>query len=185
LTADFLDFTDEMNNKGAGFLCFKKRSGRRIMGIMSKDDVTAQIEAAFADTPSPGEDFKDISATEWDEGIVDYFRGKSWRGHRAEDLRVNEAALSFFTDKAFRYWLPAFMLAELESQVEADVIAESIAFHLTESSSVEARLRQFAPDELQAIAGFLDECAHRYADGIYDKKFRLAEKKVRTWMQKT
>jgi len=66
---------------------------------MGKEEVAAQIEAAFADTPSPGDDFEDISVTEWDEGIVDYFRGKSWSGHRVQDLRYHEAALSFFTEK--------------------------------------------------------------------------------------
>jgi hypothetical protein len=43
---------------------------------MPKEDVIATIEAAFAATPHPGNDFDDISATKyWDEGIVEYFRG--------------------------------------------------------------------------------------------------------------
>src|SRR5438105_12393788 len=124
---------------------------------MPKEDIAARIEAAFADTPSPGTEFGDIAATQWDEGIVEYFRGSSWRGHRVQDLRRYEAAMSFFTDKAFRYWLPAFMLAELQDPVEADVIGEGIAFHLTEASAADTRLREFAQDELEAIALFCDE----------------------------
>jgi len=148
---------------------------------MPKEYVAAQIEAAFADTPSPGSEYDDISATKYDdEGIVDYFRGTSWRGHRVKDLRHHEAALSFFTDKAFRYWLPAFMLAELESPVEADIIAEGISFHLTEASGADARLREFAPDELKAIASFCDECAKRYDD----IRFRDAARAVRARIQK-
>ncbi len=148
--------------------------------VMPKEDVAAQIEAAFADTPSPGTEYDDISATKYDdEGIVDYFRGTTWRGHRVQDLRRHEAAMSFFTDKAFRYWLPAFMLAELEDPEAADVIGEGIAFHLTKGESADARLQQFAQDELKAIAAFLDECARRYADGIYDVHFRKAESAVR------
>jgi len=146
---------------------------------MSKDDVRAQIETAFADTPSPGDGFDDISATKQDEGIVDYFRCTTWRGHRVQDLRHHEAALSFFTEKAFRYWLPAFMLAELENPEAADVIAGGIAFHLTPANNADAKLRQFTPDELEAIAAFLEECAKRYADGICDVKFRRAETAVR------
>jgi len=137
--------------------------------LMPQDEVIAHITAAFADTPSPGAGFDDISATKWDEGIVEYFRGKTWRGHRVKDLRHHEAALSFFTDKAFRYWLPAFMLAELESPEEADVIAEGIAFHLTQARDAEARLSQFSSDELSAIAAFLDVCAHRYPVGDCDE----------------
>jgi hypothetical protein len=91
-----------------------------------------------------------------------------------------KAALSFFTDKAFRYWLPAFMLAELESPVEADIIAEGIAFHLTEASGAGARLREFAPEELKAIGSFCDECAERYDD----IRFRDAARAVRARIQK-
>src|SRR5437773_5875248 len=127
---------------------------------MPKEEVVVQIEAAFADTPSPGNESHDISATKyWDEAIVDYFRGTTWRGHRTQDLRKLDCALSYFTDKAFRYWLPAFMLADLESPEEADVIAESIVFQSTESKEADARLRQFAPDELAAIVAFLGACA--------------------------
>jgi len=149
--------------------------------VMPKADVVARIEAAFADTPSPGTDYDDISATKYDdEGIVDYFRGTTWRGHRVQDLRYHEAAMSFFTDKAFRFWLPAFMLAELESPVEADVIGEGIAFHLTEASNADARLQAFAQDELEAIALFCDECAQQYDD----TRFRDAARAVRARIQK-
>jgi hypothetical protein len=148
---------------------------------MAKEEVAAQIEAAFADTPSPGKEYGDISATKYDdEGIVDYFRGKTWRGHSVQELRRYEPAMSFFTDKAFRYWLPAFMLAELENPIEADVIGEGIAFHLTEASGADARLREFADDELEAIVSFCDECAQRY-DDIH---FRDAARAVRVRLQK-
>jgi len=149
--------------------------------VMPKDDVIAQIEAAFADTPAPSDGYDDISATKYnDEGIVDYFRGTTWRGHGVQDLRNHDCALSYFTDKAFRYWLPAFMIAELENPRVADVIAGGIAFHLTRSDGADARLRQFAQDELEAIAAFLNECARRY-DGV---RFRDAERAVRARIQK-
>ncbi len=146
---------------------------------MSKDEIIAQIEAAFANTPPPGSDFKDISATSWDEGIVGYFRGKTWRGHQVRDLRHNDAALSFFTEKAFRYWLPAFMLAELQSPEEADVIAEGITSSLINGESANLRLQQFTPVEFEAIVAFLDECARRYDDEIFGVRFRNAVSAVR------
>jgi hypothetical protein len=128
---------------------------------MTEDDLRQMIEAAFADTPSPGANFDDISATEWDEGIVDYFRGTTWRGHRTLDLRHHSAALSFFTEKAFRYWLPAFMLADLEDPAEADIIAEHIAhsFLPSEYGRPNERLEQFTSSELEAIAAFMDHCS--------------------------
>jgi len=152
---------------------------------MSKEEVIGKIEAAFDDTPSPGKEYDDISATKyWDEGTVDYFRGTSWRGHDVQKLREHDCALSYFSDKAFRYWLPAFMLAELEHPEVADVIAEGIASHLTDARSADARLRQFADDELAAIAAFLDECARRYGDGIYGVRFREAKNAVRARIKK-
>jgi hypothetical protein len=145
---------------------------------MSTEDVAAKIEAAFADTPSPGTEFEDISATMNDEGIVKYFRGKSWRGHKVQDLRYHEAALSFFTDKAFRYWLPAFMLAELEDPRAADVIGEGIAFHLSKGSRADARLRGFTPNELKAVAAFLEECADLYRDSRYRRAATAVQSRI-------
>src|SRR5258705_7536511 len=148
---------------------------------MTEAELRAKIEAAFADTPPPGNDFNDISATQWDEGIVDYFRGTTWRGHRVIDLRHHEAALSFFTDKAFRYWLPAFMLAELENPEVADVIAEHIAYKFlpSEHGRPEERLRQFTPTELEAIAAFMDHCSREYHQVAGSDDFAAAANAVR------
>jgi hypothetical protein len=150
---------------------------------MRNDQLADKIEAAFANTPHPGSDFGDISSTQWDEGIVDYFRGTTWRCHNVRDLRYHSCALSFFTDKAFRYWLPAFMLAELEDPEEADVIAEGIAFHLTDAETAKDCLQQFTKDELEAIAAFFDDCAQRYNDGVYDVEFRKAADSVRAQLK--
>jgi len=139
---------------------------------VTQAELKAAIEAAFAGTPAPGDNFEDISATQWDEGIVEYFRGTTWRGHAVRDLRCHAAALSFFTDKAFRYWLPAFMLAELDdSEGEADIIAEYIAFSFlpSEHGRHDARVEQFSAAELETIAAFLMRCAHSYSHpGIQD-----------------
>ena len=66
------------------------------------------------------------------------------------------------------------MLAELDHPKEADIIAESIAFDFTESSSCATRLSQFTPRELEVIASFLDECSRRY-DSAFDCFSRAAE----------
>jgi hypothetical protein len=134
--------------------------------------VGRQIEMGFASTPSPGDRFEDISATEQDEGIVNYFRGTSWRGHAVGDLRHHCAALSFFTGPAFRFWLPAFMLASLEDAKTADVIPESIASNMREP----ARLTLFTHSELSAIAAFLQDFSVRYDD----ESFRTIAEQVRS-----
>jgi len=138
---------------------------------MPRQDVASLIESAFGETPSPGERFEDISATKWDEGIVDYFRGTTWRGHAVRDLRYHSAALSFFTDRAFRYWLPAFMLGSLEDDETADIIPESIEFHMRDDQ----KLALFTPVELRAISAFLREFAARFFD---DPEFHAAAERI-------
>jgi hypothetical protein len=126
--------------------------------LVSGMDLSGQIAEAFAATPATGTDFHDISATEQDEGIVEYFRGTTWRGHPVADLRRHCAAMSFFTGPAFRYWLPAFMLASLEDAKRAEVIPEYIASSMRRGE----RLSLFTDGELGAIAAFLRHLAYAY-----------------------
>ena len=148
------------------------------MNITAQDKLRAQIEAAFADTPAPGDDDDDISRTAIDEGIADYFRFTTWHGHNAYALSYHEVALTFFTDKAFRYWLPAFMLAELETPEGVPDIVEKLGYALAWPS----RLPAFAPDELEAMAAFLHECVRKYSapDGTCDADLQAAERAVQT-----
>jgi hypothetical protein len=117
--------------------------------------LTEQIMAAFKDTTHPGNDFEDISATLRDEGIVDYFAGKTWQGHEVKDLHYHYDALSFFTPKAFRYYLPAFLLADLSEEgdgIFADFIAH--AFTLRDNATAQRYLSEFSKEELEAIAAY-------------------------------
>src|SRR4051794_22113680 len=95
--------------------------------------VREHIVDAFNDTPMPGPG--DVSVPTYDdEDTANYFTGKAWQGHSARALREHESSMCFFTPGAFRYYLPAFMLAELDDPETADVIAEGILFHLYNGS---------------------------------------------------
>ncbi|WP_455220471.1 DUF6714 family protein [Kaarinaea lacus] len=102
------------------------------------------------------------------------FTGTTWQEHDALFLRKHASSLSFFTAEAFHYYLPAFMMAELKAPDTADIIAESIAFHLTEAPGSEERIKQFSREELLAVVAFFNLCAARYNDGIYDALFNSA-----------
>jgi hypothetical protein len=134
---------------------------------VNRTELRHVIETAFARTPPPGDAFTDISATTDDEGIVEYFRSTGWNGHRVRDLRYHVDALAFFTDGAFRYWLPAFMLAELVAPDEADVIAEYIAGQFASRVTGPPRLRSFTSAELDAVAAFIRDCELRYGNGEF------------------
>jgi hypothetical protein len=125
----------------------------------------ARIESAFERTPAPRGEI--VSTLIDDEGVSEYFGGRSWRGHAVKDLRYHEAALSFFTADAFRYFLPAFMLASIEDPVEADVIPEGIVYHLAnwEDPHGWERMSRFSFEELEAIEAFLWWVADLWSGG--------------------
>lgn len=60
----------------------------------------------------------------------DAFAGRDWETLSTEFLRVNCAALSYFTDRAFAYYLPAFMVASIKDWEESDIVPETVIFQL-------------------------------------------------------
>jgi hypothetical protein len=124
-----------------------------------------QIERAFESTPAPQGQL--VETLFDDEGVSDYFRGRTWRGHAVKDLRYHDVALSFFTPEAFRYFLPAFMLATIDDPETADIIPQGILFHLSTPDDPHQweRITQFEPAECDAIAAFLWSLADKYNAG--------------------
>lgn len=121
-----------------------------------------EITKAFVNTPHPGSRFEDISTTADDEGIYAYFVDSEQFNHDVKNLHYHAVALSFFTDAAFRYWLPAFMIAELHDPIEADIIADSIAYHLSDAQGAHARICAFSESEIESIKKFLTACSNKY-----------------------
>lgn len=86
-----------------------------------------QIRTAFADTPHPGD--HELSCCVDDEAaeLAMELRGLTWQSLHPEFLFHNYAALCFLSDGGFRYFLPAFLLADL-AWYEANT---DPVFHLT------------------------------------------------------
>ncbi len=129
-----------------------------------RSKLLAQIEFAFSATPRPKE--REISDPTYDdEGTAEYFRGKTWKsGHTVESLREHSSSLSFFTDEAFRYFLPAYMLATIDDPETADIIPESIEFHLVDSDHGEKRRARLTPAELDAVGAFFCYLSDEWSD---------------------
>ncbi|MFT5194329.1 MAG: hypothetical protein ACI9EW_000240 [Cellvibrionaceae bacterium] len=125
------------------------------------------IETAFSHTPIPTAPLCD---TYDDEGVGDYFAGRPRYGHTIKDLRYHSVAISFFKPEALRYYLPVFMLAELDDPEEADIIADSIIsiFYsygdLSQSyvDYFEGRTIIFSGAERKAIIAFFNYFIDRY-----------------------
>ena len=123
--------------------------------LPGNDELCQFIEAAFAEAPKP---LGRVSLPTYDdEGTNEYFARSEWRAHNAKDLRMHNSALSFFTPAAFRYYLPAFLLASIRRPGEVDVIPEGIVFHLQRDlAGKRERLQELSPREREALARFVD-----------------------------
>ena len=97
--------------------------------MSDKHTVMEQIHTAFQALEFPGEGFLQGSF----EGTEPYdevapFRGQTnWQTLEATFLDAHASALSFFSEAGFRFFLPAYLLADLNDQLQtADPV-----FHLT------------------------------------------------------
>jgi hypothetical protein len=94
-----------------------------------KDDVIKQIHEAFGANHYPGDSFLQGSfegCEPYDE--IGHFKGKTdWRILEAGMLDAHYDALSFFSEAGFRFFLPAYLIADLREELRtADPV-----FHLT------------------------------------------------------
>ena len=150
----------------------------------ARERLKTEIRAAFADTPAP--DPSSLrNSNEGDEPYLleDEFRDKrDWAALDAVFLDQSPdgfaSALSFFSREAFRFYLPAYLLADLDGLLQrADPL-----FHLwhgldderraqpvntrrfggwTWFEAISERMDAFAADEAQAIVGYLRYKAER------------------------
>jgi hypothetical protein len=96
--------------------------------MMARDEVIAKIQEAFAANPYPGDAFLQGSfdgCEPYDE--VSAFVGKSdWSNLDARMLDERYCALSFFSEGGFRFFLPAYLIADLREELRT----ADPAFHL-------------------------------------------------------
>ena len=86
------------------------------------------IRRAFATTERPPDAYltNGGDGCEPEESVAP-FRGLEWSGLESAMLDANYTALSFFSEGAFRYFVPAFMVADVRDELRtADPV-----FHLT------------------------------------------------------
>lgn len=120
--------------------------------------IIAQIHQAFKETPYPtdldgNKEEMRVGVCGGDEEVAEIlmeFRGKDWRTLHPEFLGQHYTALSFLPDSAFRYFLPAFLVADLMNEEVEYGGDAGVIFHLTDGL---ADGRQTTPEFLE----FLEE----------------------------
>lgn len=101
------------------------------------NELIPKIEDAFADVPYPGdEDLTDSTYGEEPEALVEEFRGKTdWR--KLDPGFLDQApdgwgtALSFFSPNALRFYLPAYMIADVRGRLNCSDPAFRLCVSLT------------------------------------------------------
>lgn len=96
---------------------------------LTSDDLERRIHEGFARTPCPGDAFLQGSfeGCEPGEAVAPFLGVRDWRTLEAETLDASYTALSFFSEAGFRFFLPAFLVADVRGRLEtADPV-----FHLT------------------------------------------------------
>jgi hypothetical protein len=82
-------------------------------------ELVAAIRAAWAGAVPP--EATNISMKTYDdEGVAAYFSGKTWEGHAPRQLRLLDFAPCIFTADAFAYYLPAYLIADIEDPETSD-----------------------------------------------------------------
>jgi hypothetical protein len=126
------------------------------------------IEAAFKNTPYPGD--KNITTCQCPEceKIGARFRGTTWRDHTLDQLQQHQTAISLFSPEALRFFLPAFMVRSLGRWWDVTLMPFFIAQQFVPRTAVEdavtkrhreARWNAFSPEQHRAIAAYLKEYA--------------------------
>lgn len=135
-----------------------------------------QIREAFADATYPGDDnliydSRDVGARQ----IADAFRGKHWSEVPFETLLYHNDALHFFSPEAFRFYLPAYLLAVLERYEDADILPEMLVGVLTAPdpqdpvySSFRRKFDGFSAARKAAITAFLEYLLRTHPDEYPD-----------------
>ena len=101
--------------------------------MQDKQRVIEHIRQAFCDTERPGDAFLQGSheGCEPGESVAPFMGVADWSQLDPMVLDSNYNALSFFSEGGFRYFLPAYLIADLEEQLQtADPV-----FHLTNGFS--------------------------------------------------
>jgi len=140
---------------------------------MDAAEVIRSIEAAWHGVSYPGDDKIFTPDSYDDEDITNYFRGTTWRGHSPAKLRAHSSAFTFFTPEAFHYWLPAFLIAAIQSPEQADVVVDYIPWSVSDEDAPR-RWPLFSQAQRQAVADYFRLQIETYADGVDDERKALS-----------
>jgi hypothetical protein len=107
-----------------------------------EEELLAKIEAAFSNVEYPGDDDLTDSPSYGDEptALIAEFRGKTdWRELSATllDRACGGSALGFFSNAALRFYLPAYLMADVRGGLSLSSPEVTLTWSLTPQSEGE------------------------------------------------
>jgi Family of unknown function (DUF6714) len=99
-------------------------------GANLRQQVAHEIREAFATVPYPGDD-RICKPGSFGAELAKAFRGKCWSDLDMDTIASFHVDLPVLTPEAFRYYLPAFMLALIFNYQQAGTLPMSLLHNLT------------------------------------------------------
>ncbi len=157
--------------------------------IVSSDkilELRQRILAAFPkEAPPQPENLTEHSCAECD-GLRDDFNGVAWWSADSSMIDDNYDVLPLFTSEAYHYYLPAFLLRALSSFEPYNDVLQFSVYSLSPTKTpvddprYRARLNLFTPDQITAVASFLEQIQN---DERFYSYYADAERGVRKFWQ--
>jgi len=139
------------------------------------EELRKQIEDAFAEVAYPGDDQLVLDSSGYHlecNQVAAVLKGKHWKQVPLDLLR--QIALAALTPEAYRFYLPAFLVAGSLHYDEADLIPDSVVFSLLPPSDphdivvygeIDKKRREiFTPAQRAAVRAFLEFLKQYHAE---------------------
>ena len=130
---------------------------------MMNSDLIKDISEVFAGAPQPTDDELLHPACMDDVDVLEFYGGVCWQDMTDADVAYSYAALTAFNAKAFRYYLPAFLIWTLRNADSPEYAGESILRALDPGTDQEmlhdfrkSKFAEFTSDEVAQIKRFLN-----------------------------
>lgn len=133
------------------------------MQATDPNELIARIRRAWAGMTPPAAGAISMPTYD-DEGVSTYFAGKSWEGHDARALRRLDFATSVFTEEAFAYYLPAYLIAAIEDPDTLDVVTDFILYSLAGKERGPAVIARLDAAQRSVLREYLQLVRHREGD---------------------
>jgi hypothetical protein len=142
------------------------------------------LEEAFGHTPYPGDDNITIEGRDANDDQAQtsaWLIGRNWRSLKSSEFGV--LSLALLTPEAFRYYLPAYILAaqEEESGIASHEVMTLLNPEFTPSDWFQLYCGDFTPTQKQVIQEWLDwkleelrESDQEFEERINSEQIKLA-----------